>query len=730
MAEDEIKYKNLWQRLGLSVDWTQTYQTIGEHSQRLAQFSFLDLYKKNLLENQFSPVFWDTQFQTAVAQADMEDREQRGFYHDIRFQSAGGGEFVVSTTRPELLPACVAVAAHPEDDRYKNLFHKKALTPLFQREVPILPSRHADPEKGTGILMICTFGDSEDVDFWRKHKLPLLQIIDEEGFLKDIAFHSAPFAGLRPDEAQKHYDPLKGLRVKPARKKIAELLKAKNLLIGSLKETLQRVKFYEKGDFPLEILPKRQWSIKILDCKKDLLIQADKIKWHPEGMKKRYQQWVEGLNQNWCISRQRFYGVPFPVWYGLKQGRLDYSRPLLPELKPHLLPVDPLTQAPEGFKESDRGKVNGGFKGEDQVMDTWAVSSLTPFINSGWVSDPDRHKKLYPAHLRPQAHEIIRTWAFYTIAKAWLHEKSIPWHHIAISGWVLNPDRVKMSKSKGKAVTPDTLMDTYSADGLRYWAGISRLGQDTVYDENLFKIGQRLAVKIFNSARFVQLQVKDRPFKGFRNPFESVTEPIDRAWLIQIIRTQMQATKYLKSFQYSKGLEAAEKVFWSFCDNYLELVKSRVYRLKDSEKGLSGNLALDYSLYSFLKLFAPYLPFVTEEVWSWRYREESLSLHQTHWPSVKELESLLANANASFEESEDLLQLAFFVLEQVRGQKSALKKSLAAPLKSLKVTANKRDIKRLQLVLEDIAGASQVAPQNLDTTIKDSLNQPQIEMTF
>ena len=585
VTEDETKYKNLWQRLGLSVDWSQTYQTIGAHSQRLAQFSFLDLYKKNLVENQFSPVFWDTQFQTAVAQADMEDRQQRGFYHDIRFQLARGGEFVISTTRPELLSACVAVAAHPEDGRYKGLFHQKALTPLFHAEVPVLPSLYADPEKGTGILMICTFGDSEDVAFWRKHKLPLLQIIDEEGVLKDISFHAAPFFSLKPDEAQKYYDELKGLRVKPARIKTAEMLKERNLLIGEPKETLHRVKFYEKGNFPLEILPKRQWYIKILNCKEELLAQADKIKWHPEAMKKRYQQWVEGLNQNWCISRQRFYGVPFPVWYRLKQSGPDYSQPLLPKAEADALPVDPLKQVPEGFKESDRGKIDNGFKGEDQVMDTWAVSSLTPFINSGWISHPEKHKKLYPAHLRPQAHEIIRTWAFYTIAKAWLHEKSIPWRHIAISGWVLNPDRVKMSKSRGKAVTPENLIDTYSADGLRYWAGVSRLGRIRVYDENLFKTGQRIALKIFHSARFVQLQVKGRAFESFDNPFKNVTEPIDRAWLIQIIKTQIQATKHLQKFPLLKKPGRSGKNFLVFLRQLSGAGKIPVYQLKDSPPG-------------------------------------------------------------------------------------------------------------------------------------------------
>ena len=282
VLEDEIKYKALWNHLGLSVDWSQTYQTIGSYSQKLAQFSFLDLYKKNLVKNQFSPVLWDTQFQTAVAQADIEDREQKGFYHDIRFQLASGkGDFVISTTRPELLPACVAVAAHPEDERYKKFFHQKALTPLFYSEVPFLPSIHADPEKGTGILMICTFGDMEDVTFWKKNDLPLLQIIDEEGFLKKVVFRSPPFNSLKPEEAEAYYSALKGLRVKAARTQIVEILKEKNLLVGEPKETLQRVKYYEKGDFPLEILPKRQWYINILDHKEALLKQGKKNQMAP-----------------------------------------------------------------------------------------------------------------------------------------------------------------------------------------------------------------------------------------------------------------------------------------------------------------------------------------------------------------------------------------------------------------------------------------------------------------
>ena len=729
VLEDEVKYKNLWNHLGLSVDWSRTYQTIGSYTQKLAQFSFLDLYKKNLVENHFSPVLWDTQFQTAVAQADIEDREQKGFYHNIRFQLEQGESFVISTTRPELLPACVAVAAHPEDSRYRKFFHQKAITPLFHSKVPLLPSIHADPEKGTGILMICTFGDMEDVTFWKNQKLPLLQIIDEEGFLKEVSFYSSPFNSLKPEEAEKHYSQLKGLRIKQARGKMVELLKEGNHLAGESKETLQHIKYYEKGDFPLEILPKRQWYIKVLNHKEDLIAQGRKIKWHPESMRKRYEQWVEGLNQNWCISRQRFYGIPFPVWYPLKGGKTDYNHPLMPPLKADHLPVDPAKQAPEGFTEADRNQPEG-FIEDSQVMDTWAASSLTPLINSGWVSDVEKHKKLFPAHLRPQAHEIIRTWAFYTIAKSWFHEKTIPWRHIAISGWVVNPNRLKMSKSKGNVVTPESLMEMYSADGVRYWAGRARLGQDTVYDENLFKTGKRLVTKILNASRFVQLQVKDKVFQpGFSNPLENVTEPIDRAWIFQLMEIETKATENLKTFNYAAALENIEKIFWSFCDNYLELVKARVYQLKDSSPGISGRNTLDYSLYSFLKLFAPYLPYITEEIWSWRYKKESPSVHLSLWPEKKPSFFQEFEKNQFAKES-SLLNSAFFILEQIRGQKSAKGKSLAASLKRLQIKAEKKSLTQIHSFKEDMARAAHVSPENLQIILQDSSDQPEVAIEF
>ena len=730
VLEDEAQYKHLWNQMALSVDWSYNYQTISLESQKISQYSFIDLYNKNLVENRLSPVLWDTQFQTAVAQADVEDREQKTFYNDIAFQLEEGVEFVISTTRPELLPSCVAVTAHPEDERYKKFFGKQAITPLFKRRVPILPSTHADPEKGTGILMVCTFGDMEDVSFCQKQNLSALPLISSQGFLLDVDFHQALFKSEEPKSAQDCYQAIKGLRVAQARKKIVEILKDKGFLRGEPKASIHRVKFYEKGDFPLEILPKRQWYVKILDYKKELLEQANQIQWRPPNMKKRYEQWVEGLNQDWCISRQRVFGVPFPVWYPVDQeGQINYNQTLLPDqsdLKSadvnfssvaQTLPIDPLKNCPSGFEEKQRDKPNG-FTADKDVMDTWATSSLTPLINSSWIFDQKKHKKLFPADLRPQAHEIIRTWAFYSIVKAYFHEQSIPWKNIAISGWVVTPQRVKMSKSKGNALTPENLIKTYSADSVRYWAGRAGLGQDTLYDENLLKTGQKLVRKIFNASQFVCLQLEGQDWTNFESKWNQITEPLDQAWLLSLLKVKKQALDSLESYQHHQALKDIETHFWIFCDDYLELIKARAYQLRGSKEGQSAQNALDLSLFLFLKLFAPYLPYITEEIWQNRYSIKSLhkSFYFTHMALdqfYKQMKGNLSKNPSEKLESDFVLESIFSILRGIRKEKSSAGKSLAVPLEQLELKLPAKEISVVNLCHEDLCRAAHVESKKL-----------------
>ena len=712
VLEDEKKYQNLWSHLGLSVDWNENYKTIGPHAQKISQKSFLNLYKKALVENRFAPVLWDVSFQTAVAQADIEDRPKQGFYHDIKFQVKDGKDFVISTTRPELLAACVAVAAHPSDKRYKDLFGKKAVTPLFEAEVPIIPSDHADPEKGTGILMICTFGDMDDVRFWKKQSLDLKQIIGKQGRIQEVCFESGVFKSLNPQKAKKYFDQIQGLKVHQARTKMKDLLKEAGILVGEPKPKEQFVKYYEKGDQPLELITTRQWFIKVLDFKEDLIEYGKKVEWHPESFFKRYEQWVSNLDQDWCISRQRFFGVPFPVWYPLdNNGEPDYTNILIPEK----LPTDPMKEAPPNYKESQRGKKNG-FIAESDVMDTWASSSLSPFINSYWEEDSQRHKKLFPADLRPQAHEIIRTWAFYTIVQSYFHEKSIPWKHIAISGWVVDPNKSKMSKSKGNVITPEKLIESYSADAVRYWASKARLGQDTIYEEQVFKVGQRLVTKIFNASNFVKMQLENCEFKKdqWEDYKDKITEATDQSWILKLEDGLQKSSDFLQKFEYAPALDLIEKLFWSFCDNYLELVKARAYQLKDKPQGISALYTLDYSLYCFLKLFAPYLPYITEEVWSWRYLEESSSIHKSHWPKTTYSKSF-AKQNI------ETIDLCFLILEKIRGIKSSEQKSLNSEVKRMSIELSSSQKKMLDLCQDDILRAGHI--KTIDCSIAKSSDQ-------
>ena len=709
--EDEKAFKALWQRLGLSVDWSLEYSTISDLSRRMAQRSFLDLHQKGHVYNLEAPTLWDVDFRTAVAQAEVEDREQSGAFHEIRFAVAGGGGFVIATTRPELLSACVAVAAHPEDERYRALFGKRAITPIFKAPVPIFPSSLVDKDKGTGILMVCTFGDQTDVQWWREQKLPLRQIVGRDGRLAPVTFGTEAFPSLDPAAANAAYAPLLGKSVKEAQKAVVALLRdgihaadggGEAPLVSEPRPVTHAVKFYEKGDRPLEFITTRQWFVRILDKKAQLVEAGDLITWHPDFMRVRYRTWTENLQLDWCVSRQRYFGVPFPVWYPVKaNGESDFANPILADEKS--LPLDPTSDTPPGYTEAQR-EVPGGFRAETDVFDTWFTSSLTPQIATGWTGNPKRHRRLFPMDLRPQSHEIIRTWAFYTIVKAQLHEGTIPWRHVAISGWVLDPDRKKMSKSRGNVITPMHLLDQYGADAVRYWSLAARLGTDTAFDEKVLKVGRRLVVKLFNAAKFVLSQ---------EGPGGPITRELDLSFLARLREAVNGASEAMEAFEYAAALDHVERFFWSgFTDTYVEMVKARCRAIDDPAGRASALATLELALTTFLRLFAPFLPYVTEEIWSWGFGEGSTpSVHRAPWPGEADFAGLPA-----VEEEGAVFGAAVAFLEAVNKAKSARGATVGRSLARLKAKASPRTLALLDRGRMDVLTAARVLDHSFEAS--------------
>jgi valyl-tRNA synthetase len=663
-AEDEKVFEALFRQVGLSVDWTLTYATIAPNAQRVSQAAFLRLLKAGTAYQLEAPTLWDVDFKTAVAQAELEDREQPGAYHRIRFSRVGGGAVEIDTTRPELIPACVALVAHPDDERYQPFFGTDVLTPLFGVRVPIRAHPLADPAKGTGIAMICTFGDLTDVIWWRELSLPVRAIIQPNGTLKPVTWGSAGWETADANAADRAYAALVGLPANKARTKVVELLRESGDLQGEPRAITHPVKFFEKGDRPLEIITSRQWFIKTMEFRPALLDRGKELQWHPEYMRHRFENWVEGLAGDWCISRQRFFGVPIPVWYPVRpDGSVDYLTPLLPDESQ--LPVDPSTDCPPGWTAAQRDQP-GGFVADPDVMDTWATSSLTPQIAGGWIDDPDLFSRVFPMDLRPQGHDIIRTWLFSTVLRAELEHGSLPWSNAAINGWVLDPDRKKMSKSKGNVVTPIGLLEDFGSDGVRYWAANVRPGGDPAFDPKdpgQIKIGRRLSIKILNAARFALLQSEPRG---------AITEPLDRGMLTALATLVEEATEHLEAYDYARALERIETFFWALCDDYLELVKGRRYGDFGSDAAASANSAILVALDTLLRLFAPYLPFVTEEVWSW-WRPGSV--HQASWPTSAEVLAAIASSDAAALQTRLATQEA---LAEVRRIKSLLKKPTKA----------------------------------------------------
>lgn len=648
--EVEEDLKKQWMSIGFSPDYSMAYRTIDTVARTLSQWSFIELFKKDRAYRKECPVLWCPECHTAISQVELKDKEESTVFNDLVFKIAndfgkpGTEEIIVATTRPEFLPACVAIFYHPKDERYKHLKFKKAVVPLFNFLVPILEDERVDMNKGTGIVMCCTFGDQTDMDWWRAYGLPYKKLITAEGLLTDIA------------------EKYKGMKIKDARVKIINDLKEKKL-VKKQQKIKHMVNVHERCGTEIEIIVAKQWFIKYLDLKEKFLELGQDVNWHPEYMKSRYENWIKGLQWDWCISRQRYFGVPFPVWYCKQCDEVIVAN----EKK---LPVDPSEDKPPIDRcpkcESKE------FVAEKDILDTWATSSMTPdiAIATAEMQHKKLFKKLYPFSLRPQAHDIITFWAFNTIVKAYFHHNSKPWDNIMISGYVLL-GKEKMSKSKGNTIEPMEYLAKYGMDALRYWASTSKLGEDVMFDEKEFIAATRLVKKLWNAFNFFKIHLENRPSKPWR------LEKVDEYLLLELDKTIKECTNYLENYEYSHARACVEKFFWQiFCDNYLEIIKGRIYG-QDKEKKASAQYTVYQTFLNVIKLFAPIMPCITEEIYQSFFKtyERYPSIHISRWP-----ETTIKKFGREQETLEKQGQEMFKVLEEVRKVKAKAQKSMKAEI--------------------------------------------------
>ncbi|MGK3648387.1 valine--tRNA ligase [Pseudarthrobacter enclensis] len=714
-VEDEKVFENLFQTLGLSVDWNLTYRTIDDTSRAVSQRAFLANLAAGDAYMAEAPTLWDVTFRTAVAQAELEDREVPGAYYRYPFFTEDGGKVFIETTRPELLAACAALVANPDDERYQPLFGKTVRSPLFDVELEVKAHPLAKADKGSGIAMVCTFGDLTDVTWWRELQLPTRAIMGRDGrIIADTPEWITTGAG------KEAYAAIAGKTAFSAKEAVVELLDAAGLLDGEPKKITHPVNFFEKGDKPLEVVTSRQWYIRNggrdEDRRERLISRGQEIDFHPSFMRSRYENWIAGLNGDWLVSRQRFFGVPIPVWYPLDaQGNPDYDNPILPS--DDMLPVDPAADAAPGYGESQRDQPNG-FTGDADVLDTWATSSLTPQIVGGWSRDEDLFGKVFPFDLRPQGHDIIRTWLFSSAVRADALQGTAPWKHAAISGWILDPDRKKMSKSKGNVVVPTDVLNEYGSDAVRYWAASARLGADTAYEIAQMKIGRRLAIKLLNASKFV-LNLGATENSVVSGDLSVLTNQLDRALLAQLAEVVAQSTKAFDNYDYARALQLTETFFWQFTDDYVELIKDRAYGAAGEAEQASVLAALATTLDTLLRLFAPFLPFATEEVWSWW---RAGSVHRAEWPAGVAVDgdtTMLATVGTALSgvrkaKSEAKVKQRTEVLSATITAPESLTVQLKAGLSDLKAASNAREITLVvgdgELSVTDVALAAPEEP--------------------
>lgn len=667
--EVEEMMRKQWQDIAYSADFSIAYRTIDDISRTISQKSFIDLYKNNRAYRKECPVLWCPECATAIAQVELKDKEEETLFSDLIFKVDGypegdpTAEVIISTTRPEFLPACVAVFYNSKDLRYKHLKFKKIQVPLFNFLVPIMEDDRVDINKGSGLVMCCTFGDQTDMDWWRAYGLPYKKLISKDGKLTEIA------------------GPFKDLTIKQAREEILKELKKKRL-IKKQEKIKHSVNVHERCGTEVEFLITKQWFIKYLDLKEKFLEMGKEISWFPGYMHSRYENWILGLQWDWCISRQRFFGVPFPVWYCKKCDEVFIA-------DEKQLPVDPFEEKPKTRECTNCGSKD--FIPEKDIIDTWATSSLTPDIALATAEQIFKHpiKKVFPYSLRPQAHDIITFWAFNTIAKSYLHHDSIPWENIMISGYVLF-GKEKMSKSKGNTIEPSDILNKYGIDALRYWTSTSKLGEDISLDEKDLVTAQRLIKKIWNAYQFIKIHLPEK----IRQP--NNLEEIDAYLLLKLEKLIHQATECFENYEYSHARALTEKFFWqTFCDNYLEIIKSRIFG-QDEEKKKSAQFALNGALLTVLKLFSPIMPCITEEIYQEFFKQQECydSIHVSKWPqpTIKK-----------FSKDQEILEkkgdVFFSILEKVRKEKSQNQKSMKS---EIILTMDKEELGLLKGMLEDL----------------------------